>query len=272
MTGIGGKIPYGAGLTRKWKNSNEKKLLKKRNPRPGYPLDIVFKTKEEIEEYLSQEKITCLLCGRNFKSLGNHLLIHNYSVEDYKRKYGLPFRKGLMCPANREKNSNQLKQRLKEGKISREHITPEFLRTNAKKSAELHYDRRQPFRHENDLKLLKKAVKVSSQKRKSKTHCKYGHLYNEKRICQVCNTENSRKRLGTMDRSISKTIKVTVKCSICNEDTLTCRLNKGRKIIFCEKCKLQKYRESQKKYNETYKERRKEMAKIAYEKRKGKQA
>ena len=150
MTGIKGKIPFGSGLTRRWSKINEDKVLKKRNTRPGYPVEIAFKTKKEIDEYLSEDRITCLLCGRKYKGLGNHIQIHGYTVDAYKIKYGLPFQRGLTCPSSVELNSSILKKRLAAGTISRAHFTKEFSQNACKKSALLYKERKQWNDHTNE--------------------------------------------------------------------------------------------------------------------------
>lgn len=62
----------------------------------GFPKEEKFSTLEEIHEYLGGDRITCLLCGKSFKALCGHLSkIHKMSTDDYKDRYGLPFRSGL---------------------------------------------------------------------------------------------------------------------------------------------------------------------------------
>ncbi|NLH94219.1 MAG: MucR family transcriptional regulator [Candidatus Cloacimonetes bacterium] len=62
----------------------------------GYPIEKKFESLEEIKAYLSGDLITCLLCGKAYKGLCGHLsTIHKISADDYKEKYGLPFRSGL---------------------------------------------------------------------------------------------------------------------------------------------------------------------------------
>jgi len=90
-----GKIPHNSGLMSKQQKINEWKNRNRRKVMPGYPIEKVFQTKEEIDLYLSGDKIICLLCGRSFKSLCSHLGIHGTNVEAYKEQYGLPYLRGL---------------------------------------------------------------------------------------------------------------------------------------------------------------------------------
>lgn len=62
----------------------------------GFPRNEKFSSLDEIKEYLGGDRITCLLCGKSFKGLCAHLSkIHHISADDYKERYGLPFRAGL---------------------------------------------------------------------------------------------------------------------------------------------------------------------------------
>lgn len=80
--------------------------------------------------------------------------------------------------------------------------------------------------------------------------CKNGlHPYpGIRNVCQPCNTINKRKRTGTMDRQISKTIIINRKCSLCNEKIQVSRLVGEKRTTYCDLCKKKKYYESQKKY------------------------
>lgn len=76
-------------------NKSERKRIARRKAVEGYPLDIIFSTPSELENYFSEEKITCLECGKKYRQLGGHLLIHNMTAEDYKDKHGIPWGMGL---------------------------------------------------------------------------------------------------------------------------------------------------------------------------------
>jgi len=68
----------------------------------GYPITRKFETLEAINEYLHGEKITCLICGKAYKALAGHLRIHLISTDDYKERYGLPYRTGLSSEGSKE--------------------------------------------------------------------------------------------------------------------------------------------------------------------------
>lgn len=74
-----------------------------------------FQSRQEIEEYLSHERIECLLCSRRFTMLAQHLIQkHGISSESYKEKLGLPLSKGI--PGTR------LRQIMKNNAISRRNV------------------------------------------------------------------------------------------------------------------------------------------------------
>lgn len=68
----------------------------------GYPITRKFETIEAINEYLHGEKITCLICGKAYKALIGHLRIHGISADEYKERYGLPYRTGLSSEGSKE--------------------------------------------------------------------------------------------------------------------------------------------------------------------------
>jgi hypothetical protein len=62
---------------------------------------IAFRTRREIERYFSGETIECLLCRRHFKRLQTHLAAkHAMTADEYKRRFGLPWTRGLTSAAS----------------------------------------------------------------------------------------------------------------------------------------------------------------------------
>jgi len=77
-------------------SSRAKRHASLRSGVPGFPFDVPFGSIEAAKEYLTGDRITCLLCGHTKRKLGVHLLrIHGVSCEEYKFKYGIPITLGL---------------------------------------------------------------------------------------------------------------------------------------------------------------------------------
>jgi hypothetical protein len=74
------------------------------DPKPGYPKIVQFQTMEEVEAYLNQDRIDCLLCGRRYKMLNSHVgRMHQMDLREYKIKCGLPLTSGLISASTRER-------------------------------------------------------------------------------------------------------------------------------------------------------------------------
>jgi len=86
--------------------------LRPRKPLPGYPIEEPFKSREAIEDYLSDDRIICLLCGRPFKALCGHLTIHGITGDEYKDRYNIPYSFGLARETTRKKISEHQKSLL----------------------------------------------------------------------------------------------------------------------------------------------------------------
>lgn len=101
-----------------WQRINDQEKLKARAVLPGYPIEEPFKTHEDIEKYLSGDQIVCLLCGKDYKALKTHILVHNHTVESYKEKYKIPSWYGLIGKSTFNKLSAFSKGLHASGKIS----------------------------------------------------------------------------------------------------------------------------------------------------------
>jgi len=84
---------------------------------PGFPWQGKFTTKKDIEQYFSNpDGIQCLLCGRIHKALGKHLLmVHGVSHEEYRDRYGLPWRRGLVSRELSNRLSDNITKRIRDG-------------------------------------------------------------------------------------------------------------------------------------------------------------
>jgi len=85
---------------------------------PGYPIETPFKNIDEVKEYLSGSSITCLLCGKTFKSLIEHIKkIHEITLDEYREKYNIPWTYALICEDLSNKLSEMLNKRVEEGYV-----------------------------------------------------------------------------------------------------------------------------------------------------------
>jgi hypothetical protein len=76
----------------------------------------MFGTKAEIDDYFCGNKVQCLLCGKWFKTLHQHLgRTHDVTVDDYRERYGLPWRRGLCGAGTSEKISKNMLKRRRRG-------------------------------------------------------------------------------------------------------------------------------------------------------------
>lgn len=116
--GLTGNIKHSNGLLTRHKRSGEKKLLNRRKSMPGYPKEFKFTTPEEVYNYFNSERLICLLCGKTYKLLGTHLLIHGSNVESYREKYGLPYSRGLVGIHLKKHKSDRMKKMLSDGVIT----------------------------------------------------------------------------------------------------------------------------------------------------------
>lgn len=94
---------------------------------PRYPWEGHFVTVEEIRDYFANEKVTCLLCGKEYDNLGLHITAtHKITKDDYKEKYGIPWSYGLAGEKFKTGGSKRFKEMRKAGKIaqspSKEHM------------------------------------------------------------------------------------------------------------------------------------------------------
>ena len=85
---------------------------------PGYPKDFVFKDYDEYKQYFVGDRIICLLCGKHYRALGNHLRVsHEVDIDDYKKNYGIFWTKALTCNDLRKDQSDIAKERIANGEF-----------------------------------------------------------------------------------------------------------------------------------------------------------
>src|SRR5690242_6650809 len=62
---------------------------------PGFPRRTPFATAAEARAYLDEDPLTCLLCGKSYRYLFQHLTTtHEVSLDEYREAYALPWTAG----------------------------------------------------------------------------------------------------------------------------------------------------------------------------------
>jgi hypothetical protein len=80
-----------------------------------------FHTRQQVERYFNSETIECLLCGRRFRRLGQHLAAkHDVRADDYRRRFGLPWSRGLTSAASRSASGWNPERREKARKVAQQ--------------------------------------------------------------------------------------------------------------------------------------------------------
>ncbi len=102
---------------------------------PGFPWNGKFKEVSELKKYFAQDKLQCLLCGREYGNLGLHITRgHNISHDDYKVRFGIPWTYGLAGQDFKTTNSKRLKKLRKQGKIPQSPSKQHLKRLHAARS------------------------------------------------------------------------------------------------------------------------------------------
>lgn len=98
-----------------WKQRNERRKIGRRQTMDGYPVLGHSFTKAEVDDYFSGDRIVCLLCGKKYRNLGNHLpRVHSMTGDEYRQRYGLPWTRGLTCEDSHAKYSSASAARVAE--------------------------------------------------------------------------------------------------------------------------------------------------------------
>jgi hypothetical protein len=96
-----------------------KDAKKRRRVLYGFPRPTKLQTEQEITDYFSGDKLTCLMCGHEHKTLTTHLKwCHSMTNQDYKERFGLPLSRGLYGVGTREIFANFARTRLTATRIT----------------------------------------------------------------------------------------------------------------------------------------------------------
>ena len=131
---------------------------------PGYPKDFVFKDYDEYKQYFVGDRIICLLCGKHYRALGNHLRVsHEVDIDDYKKNYGILWTKSLACNELHEIQSDRAKERIANGELIPKDIEGRrkqavFARSHKKKKRNLLTHRLSSQKNIEQYNILQKRV------------------------------------------------------------------------------------------------------------------
>ena len=106
-----------------------RKFMARRKVLAGYPIETPFESIDDVREYLSGDRIVCLLCGRSFRRIGTHLIkIHGISFDEYREKYNIPWTFSLISPESSELYRQAVKKRMAEGYVPPMKFGKEFTK------------------------------------------------------------------------------------------------------------------------------------------------
>lgn len=124
---------------------------------PGFPVAVPCPGPDEARAYFAQPKLTCLLCGKAYRLLPNHLRdTHGVEPDEYRAAYRLPWTFGLAGAEVAQAKSKALKKRLADPKFAAVWFSnADRARDKAHEYAKSQRD--QAFRQEINRRRLKQA-------------------------------------------------------------------------------------------------------------------
>jgi DNA-directed RNA polymerase subunit RPC12/RpoP len=89
-------------------------------------MNAPFQTLAEVDDYLSGDTITCLLCGKRLQRLHKHLYgVHNMGPDEYRTVFGIPYQRSLTSAPSRAKTGAAMTpERIEAFKRLRSHRSP----------------------------------------------------------------------------------------------------------------------------------------------------
>lgn len=80
----------------------------------------MFSTLDQVREYLSGDKIRCLVCGKNLRRLQHkHLAMHDLDADSYRERYGIPWTFSLTSAPSRQATSVKFGEAQRRGLLSK---------------------------------------------------------------------------------------------------------------------------------------------------------
>ena len=76
-----------------------------------------FTSPSELDHYFSQDELICHECGKHYQFLGRHIAMHDLTPNEYKDKWGIPRKFGLVGSTLRKRYTTNLSERKANGSI-----------------------------------------------------------------------------------------------------------------------------------------------------------
>jgi hypothetical protein len=94
-------------------------LSSRKKKSSAHPWQGKFTSLEEIRAYLDNEKLTCLICGKEYSMLTSHLKRgHQIHPDEYKERYGITYTSRLAGTAFKAIARKLFLQKVRQGKLS----------------------------------------------------------------------------------------------------------------------------------------------------------
>ena len=85
---------------------------------PGFPRMEPFADANEMERSFGDAKAICMLCGKEYRSLGRHIsAIHDWTTDQYREHYGIPWGRGLVAGDTWRNYSKAVRSRINRGQM-----------------------------------------------------------------------------------------------------------------------------------------------------------
>lgn len=98
-----------------------------------------MRSRREVLEHLSGDRIKCLICGKHFKAVCHHARItHGISAREYKERFGLPVTRGVTGETSRGAWSASMHRTHAAGKLHPTAPEPPTARVQPRYTADMH--------------------------------------------------------------------------------------------------------------------------------------
>jgi len=111
------------------KDRQEARRNARRRILTGFPWEGRFRTWSDVQAYIGQTRgIECLLCGKVYRTVSNHLRVHGVTDSEYRERFGIPENVGLVCRDSAERYGIPARERMKHLPESAKKAQAELMR------------------------------------------------------------------------------------------------------------------------------------------------